>query len=173
MRPPVRSGGQNNSPLRPNCDPRSPVRTSGQSHGPIRANHGPGRETILTHNPYSNSHQGSPTQRQIINRATASTSISGLDSPNINESSIVVQRRPTTEFNKKRPPPGPLIRLNLGKVRKVTTSGADLPSEAVATESSEDDMPLIRRGQQSSVKSSEGTIGKCVGSRLALYNRIK
>jgi hypothetical protein len=62
--------------------PPQPVRTSGQNYDPIRSNYDPVRETVVTHNSYSNS-QGSPSHPHSVNRASASPSISSLvDPPN-------------------------------------------------------------------------------------------
>ncbi|KUJ10647.1 HPC2-domain-containing protein [Mollisia scopiformis] len=58
------------------------MRTSGQNYDPIRSNYDPVRETVISHNPYSNS-QGSPSHPHSMNRASASPSISSLvDPPN-------------------------------------------------------------------------------------------
>jgi len=62
--------------------PQQPARTSGQNYDPIRSNYNPVKETVVTHNPYSNS-QGSPSHPHSVNRASASPSISSLvDPPN-------------------------------------------------------------------------------------------
>ncbi|CAG8954154.1 hypothetical protein HYFRA_00005773 [Hymenoscyphus fraxineus] len=74
------------SPPQPPAHPQQ-VRTSGQNYDPIRSNYDPVRETVVSHNPFSNPQgqgaQGSPHLPQSMNRASASPSISSLvDPPN-------------------------------------------------------------------------------------------
>jgi hypothetical protein len=66
----------------PHPQPQTQVRTSGQNYDPIRSNYDPVRETVVTHNTYTNP-QMSPKPAQVVNRASASPSISSLvDPPN-------------------------------------------------------------------------------------------
>lgn len=72
------------SPPQTQLHPQQP-RTSGQNYDPIRSNYDPVRETVVSHNPFSNPQgaQGSPHLPQTMNRASASPSISSLvDPPN-------------------------------------------------------------------------------------------
>jgi len=80
---PIQSFFTNGPPPPPQqSQPQQPVRTSGQNYDPIRSNYDPVRETVVTHNSYSNS-QGSPSHPHSMNRASASPSISSLvDPPN-------------------------------------------------------------------------------------------
>lgn len=72
---------QQQSPQQP--QPQSLPRTSGQNYDPIRSsNYDPVRETVVAHNPFTNNSQASP-KPPLINRASASPSISSLiDPPN-------------------------------------------------------------------------------------------
>lgn len=116
-----------------------PPRTSGQNYDPIRSNYDTVRdtvrETVVSHNPFSNPQgsQGSPHLPQTMNRASASPSISSLvDPPNqaLTSPSIATQsffnqqqaRLYQTDGPSSHPPSPTVIRL-------APSAPAEMPSQ--------------------------------------------